>query len=283
MAQKQFHLTVGLRNGVITNIADVERGLACDCICSACGEKLVAKKGAKMMHHFAHYAGHTCEYGYESSLHLMAKEILSNAKRIMIPTVYLHFPNSYKDDVLLCDAKEIVIDKVELEKRLGNIIPDVVVYAGKKKLLVEIYVTHCIDDEKLSKLRSADLSTIEIDLSKKENTTTVDELREILLGDNNLKTWKYNSLTNKYLQWFYRVADKREIIPRGYASHIDFCPIKARVWKGKPYANLIDDCLSCKYCISFSYEGGMLCSGRQGISDLMDFQRLISSKNKSDA
>ncbi len=49
--------------------------------------------------------GHNCEYGYESSLHLAAKDILSKAKKIVIPPVYVKFPDSYKKDELVCEEK----------------------------------------------------------------------------------------------------------------------------------------------------------------------------------
>ena len=53
--------------------------------------------------------------------------------------------------------------------------------------------------------------------------------------------------------------------------HVDNCPIKSRVWKGKPYANFIDDCLGCDYCISTHIENHILCSGRLRIATLEDF------------
>lgn len=272
MPQKKYNLTVALKNEVVISIDDVESGKNCGCVCPACHEPLVAKKGSKRMHHFAHYAGHNCEYGYETSLHLAAKEILSKASKIILPPVYVSFPNSYKKDELVCDAKEIEIEKVELEKRFGDVIPDVVVYAGGRQFFIEIYVTHCIDEEKLQKLRKADISTIEIDLSTKNSMTSIDELTDILLSDNDLKRWKYNSLANKYLQKFYQVADKREVVLHGYAMHIENCPIKSRVWREKPYANFIDDCLYCKYCISAKNDGEILCSGRQRIASIDDFK-----------
>lgn len=285
MAQKQLNLTVAVRNGVTIKIEDVESGLRCGCACPACGEPLVAKKGKKMMHHFAHHAGHNCEYGYESSLHLAAKEILLQAKRMTLPAVYVSFPNSYKKDELVCPAKEIEIDQVELERKFDDVIPDVVVYAGGKQFFIEIYVTHRIDDEKLAKLKKADISTIEIDLSKKASVTTVEELETLLLGESEEKKWKYNSVSNRYLQTFYKAADRREVISRGFTLQVDYCPIQSRVWRGKPYANYIDDCIYCKYCISSSSEGELLCSGRQRISTVNDFkipesQRIKDSNNE---
>ena len=163
MVKSQLNLTYALKDGIITSISNVESGLKCGCVCPACDMPLVAKKGEKMMHHFAHHAGHNCEYGYESSLHLAAKDILSKAKKIVIPPVYVKFPDSYKKDELVCEEREINIDRVELEKRYNDIIPDIVIFAGGRQFFVEIFVTHCIDDVKLEKLKKANISTIEID------------------------------------------------------------------------------------------------------------------------
>lgn len=276
---KQLNLIYALKDDSIVSISEVESGLRCDCICPACGERLIAKKGKKMMHHFAHYSGINCEYGYESSLHLAAKEILSKAKKMTIPSVYLHFPNSNKQDELICEAKEIEIDKVELEKRHGSIVPDVVVYAGGKAFFIEIYVTHCIDDEKLAKIKKTSISTIEIDLSKKTKTITVDELTWILLNDSDEKQWKYNRIAEKCLNRFIAIADKRSIIGRGFALHIDDCPIRTRAWRGKPYANYIDDCLYCEYCIATG--AALLCSGRLRIATIKDFSVPEEERKKS--
>ena len=270
MAKKQLNLIYALRAENIVHISEVESGLKCGCVCPACGAQLVAKKGSKMMHHFAHYAGQNCEYGYEFSLHLAAKDILSKAKRMVIPPVYVVFPDSYKKDELVSEAREILIDRVELEKRFQDVIPDIVVYAGHKQFFVEIFVTHAIDETKLKKLQLANVSTIEIDLSKKESSISTEELTDILLQDSKEKTWKYNAVANRYLQRFYQSSDYREMASQGF-FRIDNCPIRVRMWRGKPYANFIDDCLYCKYCISSFFEGGMLCSGRSRIATIADF------------
>lgn len=147
---------------------------------------------------------------------------------MVIQPVYVHFPKSYKGKLLLSGAKEITIDRVELEQRFNNIVPDVVVYTGVKRLFIEVFVTHCVDEEKLDKLRATDISTIEIDLSKIDHSITTEELTAILTEDSELKYWKYNSHENKYLRKFYCVADKRNIISRGYAQQVDGYPIAAR-------------------------------------------------------
>ena len=85
---------------------------------------------------------------------------------MVIPPVYVEFPQSGKPEELISKGREISIDDVKLEKRFDDIIPDIVVYSGDKYFFIEIYVTHPIDDEKLKKLKEKNISTIEIDLGR---------------------------------------------------------------------------------------------------------------------
>lgn len=94
-------LIYALKDGNIVSIDDVPSGKECGCVCPACGDELIARKGEKRMHHFAHRSNEDCEYGYESSLHLAAKDILSRAKKMAIPPVYVEFPQSSKSKQLL--------------------------------------------------------------------------------------------------------------------------------------------------------------------------------------
>ena len=134
--ERQLNLVYALKGDSIVSISEVESGLKCGCVCPACGEQLIARKGKIMAHHFAHRSGKTCSYGYESSLHLAAKEILSKAQKMTIPSVFLHFPDSYKQDELISKAKEIEIESVELEKHFGSIVPDIVVHTGEKSFFI---------------------------------------------------------------------------------------------------------------------------------------------------
>ena len=49
------NIRYGLQNGISKYIKDVENGLSCNCVCAGCGGILVARKGKKQTHHFAHY------------------------------------------------------------------------------------------------------------------------------------------------------------------------------------------------------------------------------------
>lgn len=271
-------LIYALKDGNIVSIDEVQSGKDCGCVCPACGGELIAHKGQKRMHHFKHRSSEDCEYGYESSLHLAAKDILSRSEKMVIPPIYVEFPQSGKPKELISMEREISIDNVELEKRFDDIIPDIVVYSGDKYFFIEIYVTHPIDDEKLKKLKEKNISTIEIDLSKIKRDISVEELSDILLKASDRKSWKYNAVSEKWYQRFVKASDKMPLTQRGLALHVDGCPIGIRNWKGKNYANFVDDCTGCEYCISYAHEGYILCSGRERIATKKDF--LISKEER---
>lgn len=77
--------------GALVHVDDVAKGAKCACRCPHCNAPLYAKNGGRWpepgtrIHHFAHAQGHECEGAYESSLHLLAKVILQETGRIMLP------------------------------------------------------------------------------------------------------------------------------------------------------------------------------------------------------
>lgn len=272
MSNESKHMIYGLKNGNLVSIDEVDKGLQCDCICPACGEKLIAKKGEKRVHHFAHISGNSCEYGYETSLHMAAKDIISKAQLFVIPEVYVEFPDSYKSKELIANAKVIDIDNVMIEHKIDSIKPDIIIESAGKLLMIEIYVTHKVDEIKLNKIKSLGISTIEIDLSKCEGNITPKILEEKIVYGISEKQWIYNTIADACLQNFIYCSEILPVRKRGLAIHVDNCPIKSRVWKGKSYANFIDNCLYCEYCISRSHPDGIICSGREAISKYKDFK-----------
>ena len=271
MSKKTLNLIYAQKEESIVHVSEVSSGLKCGCICPSCGEVLIAQKGSKMQHHFAHSSGNSCEYGYETSLHLAAKEILSDAKRMVLPEVYLNFPDSYKKSELVCESEEIVIDKVLVEHRLDGIVPDVVIYSGDKQYFVEIYVTHAIDSEKIKKIRDIGISTIEINLSNYDGIISKEKLSDMLLKNNSCKKWKYHAKANEIYQKFLDASQELFMESHGFAWHVMECPLMLRIYNGEAYANFIDDCMSCDFCIRHNSDnGGMLCSGAKQLSLISD-------------
>jgi len=275
-----------IKDGVLTHVSEVERGLKCSCVCPSCGANMIARKGNKMAHHFAHQNAE-CSHGLETTLHLMAKEILEQEKRILLPLVFL--PLEYTNKLLTPECTMLEIDDVTIEKRLGDIIPDIIIKSGGKQLMVEIWVTHKIDDNKLRKIKELDISTIEINLSKLDRMISMNELREFLLKDEEHKFWVYNSLAEYYKQMWLSVCEVKPIFTRNYAVHVDDCPIRARVWRGQPYANVTDDCSGCEYNITIirnrtneeeDDDEFLYCSGRIKVKSVSELKTYLSKAVK---
>lgn len=198
-------LVFALKGEKLISIDDVEKGFKCGCICPCCGEKLVAKKGNIKIHHFAHISGSNCTYGYETSLHKFAKNLLEDLKYIVLPSVEI---GKGEDKVLLYESCKVKVQKVELEKRYNDIRPDVIITVNGKILALEIYVTHKVNFEKMKKAKSDNLSIIEINLkellknNKNNNPAIIKEcLSNIILSESDSrKYWVFNNKKEKYIQ-----------------------------------------------------------------------------------
>jgi len=277
---KQLNLIYAIsESGSIVHISEVTSGLSCNCVCPACGSRLIAKKGKRKAKHFAHEASSNCEYGYETSLHMAAKEILLSAQTMMIPEVVVQF-NGLKRIQLISREKEIKIDRVELEPKIGNIIPDIVVYSGNRKLLIEIFVTHKIDRTKLEKIKELDISTIEIDLSKCAEGITEKSLREILIENNENKYWVYNSIANKKIKKWHELSNKRTIEEIYEPTIGSDCPL--RIAYGE-YGSILINCNGCIYCLEINREKKyVICAGENLISEFSDVDLSIEQKKEKE-
>lgn len=245
----KFKLPFGLKEGQLVEVSQVENGLKCNCFCPSCGYPLVARKGEKT-HHFAHHKSSDCVGALETALHYAAKDILAKQKKIRIPAVTASIGGGYGTVFNLFEEQYISFDKVYLEKQLDSIIPDVIIEINGKKMLIEIAVTHFVDATKKAKIRELNISTLEINLSKLNRQITLIELENILIYGSENKKWIYNTKQEVFHNQIELFGKELYVINRGLASHIDYCPISARVWKGKPYANFIDDCIYCEYFIN---------------------------------
>ena len=173
----------------IYHIDEVPPGLMCGCICPACKKPVVAKKqGLVREHHFAHYQSEDCEHCNETQLHLTAKALIEKMGTVVLPAITYPYEQKFHRS-----SWKIYIAKVELEKRLDSIIPDVLVttsFIGK--YIIEIRVTHSVDEIKRNKIRQLGISTIEIDLSDfDQNQPNEDQLKEALCDPSRM-TWIYN-------------------------------------------------------------------------------------------
>lgn len=181
----------------ISEILPHESGLRCNCVCPNCGERLQAKlpkTKEDFTPRFAHHNADTCDYATETALHMKAKEIIEREKRMVIPIVVAYYNNLSKE---VSPKREVSFDRVALERRVGNIIPDILAYKEERPLMIEITITHGIDDDKFEKIEKLGISTLEIDLSDMDTDFDPEFLRDQIIDSIDNKFWVFNAVEEK--------------------------------------------------------------------------------------
>ena len=225
----------------IVHISEVDRGLKCDCYCAACGEDLIARKGNIKIYHFAHFSAE-CKYGRETALHLAAKKLIEKEQKIWLPASIVRCKNG-KISIprgLAC------VDSVKIEKKIGEIIPDVIVTLGGETILVEIFVTHGVDKIKTNKIQNMELSCVEFDLSScSESAVTINLLNSRLIKGTGRVRW-VNDV------WAEEVEDNLHAYSEELQANDNFQVFPSYCCrKGFAFGSTIDYCLcyKCSHCI----------------------------------
>lgn len=241
-------LPFGLKEEKLVEISQVERGLACNCFCPSCGEKLIARKGESKIDHFAHYQTKECAYGLETALHMAAKEILNRHKVITIPPEQTFIGEFQRIPTMLNAQKNLQFDKVYLEKRLENIIPDIIIEINGKPIMIEIYVNHRIDEEKLKKIKKLNISTIEINLSKYDRQLSMADLEIEVLYNIENKKWIYNSNIHSFQYKISKYNRRIKVIELEKKLWVTECPLPESKINCNSIAYIHTQCFECKYC-----------------------------------
>ncbi|MET4695182.1 hypothetical protein [Endozoicomonas lisbonensis] len=212
----------GLKNGKLVSVSEVDSGLACNSICPACKGILQAKKGySGRVHHFSHDPSNKdeCISGYETSIHLMAKQILEEEGKVNLPEYKVSVSdtdidgNSHSESEILYIKGSLKMDSVVLEKNIDEIRPDIIGFFEGEQILIEIAVSHFVSLEKKDKIKKLGIQAVEIDLSKINPLITKEELREIIISEYKHKKWinqPEQEATEKMLR--YRLKSKLETI-----------------------------------------------------------------------
>ena len=188
----------GVKNGRLIYISEAVRGLACGCICVACGHPLVAKKGRQRRHHFAHAVDVDCQGAAETVLHLLSKELFGELNYIDLPPYDFIKEQKTKAGAVVKHEQKIAkggtasIKGAQIESSEAGFIPDVVLDCGTKNLIVEIAVTHKVDRDKMRHIRRRNLAAIEIRLDFSDAFLSRDELRNKLQKDLRSKFWLFH-------------------------------------------------------------------------------------------
>ena len=268
-----IQLPYGLRDGRLMHVGEVEGGRRCGCVCPECRQPLIAKKGAKNLHHFAHDRNADCPGALETALHLAAKAILSSRCCLRVPAVRLKFA-SLKSPWRLFPATWVRFDEVLAEQWTGGIRPDIIGRTEGRPLLIEIAVTHPAGPEKRERIRQLGISALEISLAHlpPENMTPVALAREII-GRIANKQWLYNHKAEQAAQFLFQLAAWKPVIRINRRLFVHNCPLRRGLSQMR-LADISHDCLFCEYCIDNGMQSGAQqigCLGDSGIRDYDDY------------
>ena len=167
--------------GALVHVDDVAKGMKCGCHCPHCDAPLYAKNAGQIReHHFAHAHGHECDGAFESSLHLLAKEILQETGQIMLP----------RSNNRALPSGLVKIHNVEVEKwdERHGFRPDVEgIMVNGERLLIEFLVSHKVDGKKRQTIVDNHLKCIEIDI--KYQALDRKELKDFLTESADDRKW----------------------------------------------------------------------------------------------
>lgn len=213
---KEIELAFGLRKGKIVHIDELtekERGLSCGCFCPSCGAPLQARLGQKNRHHFSHNSENCSnETATQTALHILAKEIIAQRGTLLFPSIRFEYRNSsyfsYKyiqnlpEYVEIKPERNIKCDEVFLETSLSSIVPDIIFVSQKNSCIIEIAVTHFVDEIKEQKIKKLGLPALEIDLSEcyRQNLNRAEIENEIINNSENRRWIYYPNLENLIFQ-----------------------------------------------------------------------------------
>lgn len=273
MTSQHMGTPLGLRGGALVHVDDVERGKACKCQCPACGADLIAKKGSKNAHHFAHVSA-DCGAGAQTALHMFAKDVIASAGELLLPAVVFK-KRSTSRAWPVHEMQRIRADEVRLEARVGRMVPDVLLTVKGQQLLVEVCVTHAVDDIKLAKIRDHKVSALEITLGHLPRELPLEQLRNAILYDETNREWLHNRAERKAGA---RLLEASRRLPH-QRRHLDLvvngCPLRGDT-AHEEYVNVVQECRHCDYClddgVGDSDAGTVLCLGHTGSSTFAELK-----------
>lgn len=137
----------------LVDVADVARGVACNCVCPSCQTRLVARKGERRALHFAHAARKAyddtqsqCNYSVFVAARSMLKQLVGDCLELRLPAYrdcVRSDPDGF-DDIeewfTVTESRRVVLAEVIVETSFDSTIVDILgVIAGYAFVL---YVTY---------------------------------------------------------------------------------------------------------------------------------------------
>ena len=180
---------------------EVPRGAACNCICPGCNKPVIARQGTEREWHFAHAKGDACQEGYEVSVHELAKQIIRQRCELLLPALDVSvsatdaFGQLLEEREHVLNSRRIHLDECWTGKQSGEATVDVIGRIRDREILVEITVFHRLMPEKLERLVSTGIASLQIDLAEFRVTqATRSQIEAAIFENERNRHWLYHPL-----------------------------------------------------------------------------------------
>lgn len=139
----------------------------------------------------------------ETLLHLIAKQILEEEKRIRLPDLIGTVRTTLQDGEALTASKSypgamVQLEAVLLEKNVGHTRPDVIAEVRESSpweagpILIEVTVTNAITEERMQRIRQNNLPTLEIDIRQLGGKVSRSEYARLVVDEVAGKRWLHH-------------------------------------------------------------------------------------------
>lgn len=165
----------GLKDGRLVHVQDVEKGLKCGCICPTCKVNLIAKKGYKRIHHFAHQCDDNSCLHIQDTYFMLALEIIEQNQ-------YITLPNYYSIKSQKVTLKNIRSNRYSNDNK---ILPEIIAETEDE---MEIHIRYKTIKGRGRCMQSNDIVCLELNAEQ----ITLENLRDFLLNSTDNKKWLAN-------------------------------------------------------------------------------------------
>lgn len=268
---------IDTETGELHSIEDVASGLSCNSICPYCHTRLIARKGEKRSHHFAHETKYDCVFGPAVAVYQAVFKAIQKHRKLYLPDAVLKF-DSYKEDELIASAKVLDITDVTYACEDKQFPPTLLVYKDSFQLQIILNFNLFYEASDIEALKShayeKNISILMIDIDLDESTITDQMISRIIFSPQIYREWIRNKAVDKAYEKYYKVALPAVEFESGY-----LCPAQKNMYKNV-YSSRLVDCLYCEYCFSCeNLEGSkILCLASSRINHYVDFKKTLQQR-----
>lgn len=270
-------------DGRVVHISEAERGAACGCVCPGCGGALIARKGSEVEHHFAHAGGEECKHGYRNSLYHALRRAAEEVGSIRLPAYEKNRTLVPEGGGLHVLIRETVttIDRLDFTRRSGGIITGLLIYRGKRPLIIRLLTGFGENNPDKARVREVGISVAELDLTRDERMDP-DIARRCFTDMPENLNWIYNAKAEKTWEDITALCVRQKVQKKEKTLFTYGCPWAAMRTDGI-YCSVMDKCAYCRFFFGlygFEEDRYVLCGRDNLVAEPSDLKLTASQRRE---